>query len=84
MISRAHLGCSSQNVPLAAAESTLNGHLGEIWRPGVEHGETLDYEAELCIVIGRRCRNVSPEESLDYVLGRQGGEGGGVSTWGHP
>ena len=51
------------------AESTLNGHLGEIWRPTVEHGETLDYEAELCIVIGKRCRNVKLEESLDYVLG---------------
>ena len=51
------------------AESTLNGHLGEIWRPAVEHGETLDYEAELCIVIAKRCRNVTPEESLDYVLG---------------
>ncbi len=28
-----------------------------------------DYEAELVAVIGRPCRNVSPEEALDYVFG---------------
>jgi len=28
-----------------------------------------DYEAELAVVIGRRCRNVSAAEALDYVLG---------------
>jgi 2-keto-4-pentenoate hydratase/2-oxohepta-3-ene-1,7-dioic acid hydratase in catechol pathway len=29
----------------------------------------VDYEAELAIVIGRPCKNVSQEEALDYVLG---------------
>ena len=72
------------HILLAAAESTLNGHLGEIWRPNVEHGETLDFEAELCIVIGRRCRNVSPEESLEYVLGRRAGGGGEMGKADHP
>jgi len=28
-----------------------------------------DYEAELAVFIGRRCRNVEPEEAIDYVLG---------------
>ena len=28
-----------------------------------------DYEAELAVVIGRRCRNVAAAEALDYVLG---------------
>jgi 2-keto-4-pentenoate hydratase/2-oxohepta-3-ene-1,7-dioic acid hydratase in catechol pathway len=31
--------------------------------------EQLDYEAELTIVIGKRCRNVSEAEALDYVFG---------------
>ena len=35
--------CTSK-IALHNAESTLNSHLGEIWRPNVEHGETLDYE----------------------------------------
>jgi 2-keto-4-pentenoate hydratase/2-oxohepta-3-ene-1,7-dioic acid hydratase in catechol pathway len=29
----------------------------------------VDYEAELAVVIGRRCRSVRPEEAWDYVLG---------------
>jgi 2-keto-4-pentenoate hydratase/2-oxohepta-3-ene-1,7-dioic acid hydratase in catechol pathway len=31
--------------------------------------ERVDYEAELAVVIGRRCQDVSPEEAWDYVLG---------------
>jgi len=29
----------------------------------------VDYEAEMAVVIGRRCRDVAPEEAWDYVLG---------------
>ncbi len=29
----------------------------------------VDYECELAVVIGRRCKNVSAAEALDYVLG---------------
>ena len=29
----------------------------------------VDYECELAVVIGRRCKNVSRAEALDYVLG---------------
>ena len=29
----------------------------------------LDYEVELAFVIGRECRNVSPDEALEYVFG---------------
>lgn len=31
--------------------------------------ERLDYEAELVVVMGRRCAGVSEEDALDYVLG---------------
>jgi 2-keto-4-pentenoate hydratase/2-oxohepta-3-ene-1,7-dioic acid hydratase in catechol pathway len=31
--------------------------------------ERVDYEAELAVIIGRRCRNVTPEEAWDCVLG---------------
>lgn len=31
--------------------------------------ERVDYEGELAVVIGRRCRKVSPEEAADYILG---------------
>jgi len=29
----------------------------------------VDYECELAVVIGKTCKNVSPAEALDYVLG---------------
>jgi 2-keto-4-pentenoate hydratase/2-oxohepta-3-ene-1,7-dioic acid hydratase in catechol pathway len=29
----------------------------------------VDYECELAVVIGKSCKNVPPEKSLDYVLG---------------
>jgi len=45
----------------------------------ITHGETIvlpanapdevDYEAELCIVIGKKAKNISEEDALDYVLG---------------
>jgi 2-keto-4-pentenoate hydratase/2-oxohepta-3-ene-1,7-dioic acid hydratase in catechol pathway len=31
--------------------------------------QEVDYECELAVVIGKGCKNVSPERSLDYVLG---------------
>jgi 2-keto-4-pentenoate hydratase/2-oxohepta-3-ene-1,7-dioic acid hydratase in catechol pathway len=31
--------------------------------------DEVDYECELAIVIGKRCKNVSRENALDYVLG---------------
>ena len=31
--------------------------------------DEVDYECELAIVIGRRCKNVPKEQALDYVLG---------------
>ncbi len=33
------------------------------------HSDQVDYEAELAVVIGKPCKNVSPAKALDYVLG---------------
>ena len=33
------------------------------------HSDQVDYEAELAVVIGKRCKNVSAKDALDYVLG---------------
>ncbi|WP_458122486.1 fumarylacetoacetate hydrolase family protein [Paenibacillus sp. Z6-24] len=45
----------------------VTAHLEEIRIPAVT--EQLDYEAELCIVIGKTAENVSREQALDYVFG---------------
>ncbi len=42
---------------------------GVIELPRRLHSDQVDYEAELAVVIGKRCKNVSVEDALDYVLG---------------
>ena len=47
--------------------SSLNAHLGDVVRP--DGCKWLNYEGEVAIVIGRTCRNVSPNEASDYIRG---------------
>ena len=47
--------------------NALNAHQGEVRLPAVT--EQTDYEAELCIVIGRKASAVSEAEALSYVFG---------------
>lgn len=42
---------------------------GPIQLPRHLRSDEVDYECELAIVIGKRCKNVSREQALDYVLG---------------
>ncbi len=47
--------------------TALNSHKGAVVRPlGCKW---LNFEGEIVIVIGRTCRNVSPEEASDYIAG---------------
>ena len=41
----------------------------DVWMPQIKHGEQLDWEVELTIVIGKKCRNVTKEDALNYVCG---------------
>jgi 5-oxopent-3-ene-1,2,5-tricarboxylate decarboxylase/2-hydroxyhepta-2,4-diene-1,7-dioate isomerase len=47
--------------------TALTGHGADVVRP--EGCEWLNYEGEIAIVIGRTCRNVSPDEAGDYIAG---------------
>ena len=47
--------------------SALNSHDAAVVRP--DGCKWLNYEGEIVIVIGRTCRNISPEEAGDYILG---------------
>ncbi|HWB02416.1 MAG TPA: fumarylacetoacetate hydrolase family protein [Verrucomicrobiales bacterium] len=42
---------------------------GPIQLPRHLQSDQVDYECELAVVIGKRCKNVSRENALDYVLG---------------
>ncbi len=47
--------------------TALNAHRSAVVRP--EGCRWLNYEGEIVIVIGRTCRNVSPEEAGAYIAG---------------
>jgi 5-oxopent-3-ene-1,2,5-tricarboxylate decarboxylase / 2-hydroxyhepta-2,4-diene-1,7-dioate isomerase len=47
--------------------SALNAHHGAVVRP--ERCKWLNYEGEIAIVIGRTCRNVSPDEAESFIGG---------------
>lgn len=43
--------------------------------------EQVDYECELAVVIGKKCKNVSKENALDYVLGYTCGHDVSARDW---
>jgi 5-oxopent-3-ene-1,2,5-tricarboxylate decarboxylase/2-hydroxyhepta-2,4-diene-1,7-dioate isomerase len=47
--------------------TSLNAHGGEVVRP--PRCRYLNYEGEIAIVIGERCKHVAPEEAEDYIAG---------------
>lgn len=47
--------------------SSLNGHGGQILKPA--DCTYLNYEGEYAVVIGRPCRNVTPDEAWDCIEG---------------
>ncbi len=49
--------------------SSVQNPGGPIVLPRHLKSDKVDYEAELAVVIGKPCKNVSPEDALDYVLG---------------
>ena len=47
--------------------TALNGHGGQILKPA--DCKYLNYEGEYAVVIGRTCRNVTPDEAWSYIGG---------------
>ncbi|MEQ8816572.1 MAG: fumarylacetoacetate hydrolase family protein [Thalassobaculum sp.] len=63
------LGAATPAFPSTFAKTTscINGPYDPVHRPRVS--DTLDYEGELGMVIGRRCRHVPKERALEVVAG---------------
>ncbi|MGX6570212.1 fumarylacetoacetate hydrolase family protein [Cupriavidus necator] len=52
---------------IKAGRGTLSAHRQAL--PYPSHTRMLDWEAELAVVIGKACRNISPGDALDCVAG---------------
>ena len=65
------LGCELPQQPEVFMKSQSAAHDPDspILLPRQLHSDQVDYEGELAVVIGQRCKNVSVERALDYVLG---------------
>ena len=62
-------GMAIPSVPVAFTKysNTLTDHGNDI--PLGTAGEQFDYEVELGVVIGKKCKNILKEDALSYVLG---------------
>lgn len=72
--------------------SCLNAPNAPLLIPHQATDQQADYEAELAVVIGRECKNVSKAEAMQYVLGytcsndvtaRKWQVAGGTTQWGY-
>ena len=59
--------------------SCINGPFGDIEKPAVS--DALDYEIELAVVIGTRCKNVAAEDALSVVAGYMVSNDVSVRDW---
>ncbi len=58
----------TEGMPIFMKPATaLTGPFDPIIKP--RHVEKLDYEIELAIVIGSRCRDIEPKEAYEYIFG---------------
>jgi 2-keto-4-pentenoate hydratase/2-oxohepta-3-ene-1,7-dioic acid hydratase in catechol pathway len=51
----------------AKMSSCVNGPYDDVWKPSIS--DQLDYEGELGIVIGKRCKHVSESHAADVIAG---------------
>lgn len=59
--------------------TALNGHGGEILKPA--DAQYLNYEGEYAVVIGRMCRNVTPDEAWAFIDGFSPALDMGLQDW---
>ena len=63
------LPCVVPTAIFCAGVNYVVGHETAVRLPRFLRSDKVDYEGELAVVIGRDCRNVTPAQALDHVLG---------------
>ena len=75
------MGVTEYPVVFAKGPNTVN-HPGEAIRlPMSAKSSQVDYEGELVVVIGKKCKDVSREHALDYVAGYTCGNDVSARDW---
>jgi len=79
----AELGMPLPQFPVIFAKgvNAVQGPGGPILLPAAAKSQEVDYECELVVVIGKRCKNVRRERALDYVLGYTCGNDVSARDW---
>ena len=62
------------------APSALVGHGADVIIPA-DASDSVQYEAELVVVIGKKTRNVTPAQALDHVFGYTIGNDASIRDW---
>lgn len=62
------MSAPTQPILFIKATSSLTGHEKTILLPQAGP-DSVDYEAELAVVIGKQAKNVTPEKAMDHVFG---------------
>ncbi|HXA00173.1 MAG TPA: fumarylacetoacetate hydrolase family protein [Candidatus Dormibacteraeota bacterium] len=77
------VGMAAPEFPVVFAKgvNTVITSGGIIRLPGFAKSDEVDYEAELVVVIGKECKNVSRERALDYVIGYMCGNDVSARDW---
>jgi 2-keto-4-pentenoate hydratase/2-oxohepta-3-ene-1,7-dioic acid hydratase in catechol pathway len=57
-----------QPILFLKATTSIVGHEGPIVLPAAGP-DSVDYEAELAVVIGKKAKNIMPDKAMDYVMG---------------
>ncbi|MEZ5656628.1 MAG: fumarylacetoacetate hydrolase family protein [Sphingobium sp.] len=78
-VQEANLQTPEHQVWFSKAVTTVNGPFDPIERPVVS--DTLDYEAELVFVVGKRCKHVSAEDAAKVIFGYCIGNDVSVRAW---
>ena len=74
-------GAPAQPILFIKATNSLQNPGEPIELPRHLASSQVDYECELAVVIGRRCKNVPKEAALDYVLGYTGANDVSARDW---
>lgn len=83
---KAHAAESGRNPPerpmlFLKSTTSLQNPGDPIELPVALASSEVDYECELCVVIGKKCKNVKRAEALDYVLGYTAGNDISARDW---